>query len=180
MLKLLTNRIVVLSCLAMLVACTCGCSSKYNYTCKKEASTKLVEGKGVAISIPEDGTFNSKSYQDSGKMTANAVKKSLNKHTETIDLIPTCKAEDCFNNLAKDKYQYLFLPTINHWEERATEWTGLPDRITITLDVYDTNKEELITSQEFSGASKWFTFGGDHPQDLLSVPMKKIVNEMYE
>ncbi|WP_254924651.1 DUF4823 domain-containing protein [Aeromonas sp. A35_P] len=29
------------------------------------------------------------------------------------------------------------------------------------------------------GKSKWATFGGDHPQDLLPEPTEKYVNSLY-
>jgi hypothetical protein len=71
-------------------------------------------------------------------------------------------------------------PVILHWEERNTEWSGKPDRIEIQVLIYDTTTREVIASSRFSGKSKWATFGGDHPQELLPEPTNEFVDNLYK
>ncbi len=68
---------------------------------------------------------------------------------------------------------------ILHWEDRATEWSGRPDRVEVQISVYDTSTREEVASSSYSGKSKWATFGGDHPQDLLSEPTDNYVRSLY-
>ena len=83
----------------------------------------------------------------------------------------------------KEKYsndfQYYVVPEILHWEERATEWSGLPDRIELQLSVYEFGMRDNIASTHILGKSKWATFGGDHPQDLLPKPINDFVSSLY-
>ena len=163
----------------VLITCICGCSSKYSYTSEKELSAKLIKGEGVFVSVPEDGLYAGAEYHNSGKMTANELESALMKYTSIIKISSSCKGQDCLSQIDTDKYSYYFEPSIVHWEERATEWSGQPDRIAVSISVYDTGSKELITSQKFSGTSKWGTLGGDHPQDLLRVPLSKCLKDLY-
>jgi Domain of unknown function (DUF4823) len=36
-----------------------------------------------------------------------------------------------------------------------------------------------VASTLISGQSKWATFGGDHPQDLLPEPLNSYVESLY-
>lgn len=74
---------------------------------------------------------------------------------------------------------YVRQPVILNWEDRATEWSGIPDKITLKLAVYEVQSGKLITSTVTSASSKWATFGGDHPQDLLPEPMKRFVTPLF-
>lgn len=166
--------------LLVLVVCACGCSSRYKYMTTQEAKTKLIEGEGVFISMPQNGFYGMTIYEKSGAMTARAVEAELMNYTDTVKVSTSCEGKECFDQIEKKTYKYYFEPKIVQWEERATEWSGLPDRITVALTVYDTKNEEKIFSQQFSGASKWLTFGGDHPQDLLHVPIEKRLKSLYK
>ena len=71
------------------------------------------------------------------------------------------------------------IPEILHWKDRATEWSGIPDKIEVKLSVYESNSEKELASTVLSGKSKWATFGGDHPQDLLAEPLNKYIGTLY-
>jgi hypothetical protein len=57
-------------------------------------------------------------------------------------------------------------PLILEREDRATEWSGKPDRIRIELRTLDPTGT-LINATAIFGISKWVTLGGDHPQDMI-------------
>ncbi len=74
---------------------------------------------------------------------------------------------------------HLVHSTIYHWEERATEWSGIPDRISIQLQLIETENGEILDSAVISGTSRWATFGGDHPQELLPKPLRDYVLSLF-
>ena len=157
-----------------------GCASTYKYKEFQSIETKLDRSKGVLISTPEDGLYGNTQYHNSGRMTANAVRAAFSKYSSRVDVINTCHGDDCLNSIDTEKYGYYVRPEILHWEERATEWTGLPDRIEIQLVIHDAvTKNELVNSS-YTGKSKWATFGGDHPQDLLPEPTNQYVSSLYQ
>lgn len=66
------------------------------------------------------------------------------------------------------KLRYLAIPTILHWEDRATEWSGKPDRISDRLVFLDVVTGQTMDSAVMTAKSKWFTFRGDHPPDAAA------------
>ncbi|HVA12975.1 MAG TPA: DUF4823 domain-containing protein, partial [Stellaceae bacterium] len=60
-----------------------------------------------------------------------------------------------------------------------TEWSGLPDRITLKLTVYDVATGQRLTGTVLSSHSSWWTLGGDHPQDLLPETLKPFFDRVY-
>lgn len=156
-----------------------GCASTYKHSELQAPSEKLDPEKGVLISIPENGWYGNTQYQNSGRMTANAVRAAFSKNSRKTDLDDNCQENDCLKDIDKETYSYYVKPVILHWEERATEWSGKPDRIEIQLIVYDAFSKEELANTSYSGKSKWATFGGDHPQDLLPEPTNEYVKSLY-
>jgi hypothetical protein len=163
----------------------CGCTA-YTYQPPLEnkliqgQDAKLAKGKGVAVVVPKNVKFEQTEYQKSGTYTAFTIREALMRYTNDVSIVSKYDANDIISSVDQDRYSYVFKPEILHWEERATEWSGKPDRIGIKNTVYDTKQRNVLSSQIFYGKSKWFTFGGDHPQDLLTVPINKYVKSLYE
>lgn len=105
-------------------------------------------------------------------------KVPLHGSPSTVVVLPNCGDIQCLLQEGKQNYTYYVVPEILHWEDRNTEWSGIPDRVEIKLVVYDTLRSELA-SVVVSGKSKWATFGGDHPEDLLPEPLRQYVESLY-
>ena len=75
---------------------------------------------------------------------------------------------------------YLFVSKILHWEDRATEWSLLSDKITVNYVIYDTHSGEKIASTTASATSGLATFGGDHPQDFVPKTVEDFLNELMQ
>ncbi len=157
-----------------------GCATAYKHNELKPIAIKLDPSQGVLISTPEDGWYESTQYRNSGRMTVNAVKAAFAKFASVVDIEDSCHGDDCFNAINKEKYGYYVKPEILHWEERATEWSGKPDRIEIQLAIFNAATKEEIANSSYTGKSKWATLGGDHPQDLLPEPTNQYVSSLYK
>jgi hypothetical protein len=155
-----------------------GCTASYQQSSVNESNAKLLIDNPVFISTPDDGWYSDKEYRNSGRMTATETRAAFVKHSSDVAIINNCAAEECFEQITA-KSGYLVVPVILHWEDRATEWSGKRDRIEIQLRIYDVATREELASTVFSGKSKWMTFGGDHPQDLLPKPLNKYVGSLY-
>ena len=142
-------------------------------------SEALDPGKTVLISVPADGMYGSTVYDNSGRMTAEAVRAAFAKHASSADIITGCTGKDCLNIVDDQMCGYFVMPVIRHWEDRATEWSGKSDRIDIQLVIFDAATKEEVANSSYTGKSKWMTFGGDHPQDLLEEPTNELVNDLY-
>jgi hypothetical protein len=93
---------------------------------------------------------------------------------KTVEDLPTA-----LKNAQAAGTTHVFEPTILNWEDRATEWSGRPDRVTLRYVIYDVATGKPLASTLARASSKWATFGGDHPQDLLPVPTQTFVHGLF-
>jgi hypothetical protein len=171
----LTNGIA-LSLLALLL---CGCTSTYHVNPILQVANLSV-GKSGYVAQPKDGSFENEDYHNSGRQAALAVASALAKHLPRVDVASETKSLEL--NLAEAKSQnfdYLFFPIIVHWENRATEWSGKLDRIQIELRTFDVPTGKILSYGDIQGSSKWASFGGDSPEDLLKAPIDAYVQSLF-
>jgi len=165
--------------ITLLLCLITGCASTYKHSQQHSLHTWIDPSKGVLISVPNDGSYGNTQYHQSGDVTANAIRTAFSKKAKKADVTKECKDHECLNTINTEKYGYYIKPTILHWEDRATEWSGIPDRIEIRLIVFDAITKEKLYDSSYTGKSKWATFGGDHPQDLLPEPTNEFVSNLY-
>jgi hypothetical protein len=156
-----------------------GCASTYRQEAVTIPSVKLERNKAVFIATPKNGFYDTKEYKASGQQTASAVQSAFVRFSNKVVVSSRCADATCLKSEANDRNGYFVIPQILHWEDRNTEWSGIPDRIEINLIIIDSQSNQELASTVISGKSKWATFGGDHPQDLLPEPIKKYIEELY-
>ncbi|PKG57021.1 DUF4823 domain-containing protein [Shewanella sp. Choline-02u-19] len=157
-----------------------GCSSSYKHNEFQSPEVKLDQNFAVLISTPENGWYGETEYKHSGQMTANAIRSAFSKNTRKVAITADCKGKNCLDSIDSSQYGYYVEPIILHWEDRATEWSGKADKVEIQIITYDTKTKKEIGNTTYSGKSKWLTFGGDHPQDLLEQPTHEYIGTLYK
>jgi uncharacterized protein DUF4823 len=159
-----------------------GCSHTYQPTVTNPdvLSRKLVQNVTAYVAVPENGRYGDILYSGSGESTAQVLVAEFSKHLSRVSkgVVPETYQEALVAAHA-GAFRYLIYPTILHWEDRATEWSGRPDRILLKIVVADTGSDNVISSVLIEGKSRWFTFGGDHPQDLLPDPIQGYVASLF-
>ena len=156
-----------------------GCAASYTQSLLSQPNSKLLKGKSVVISTPTNGSYENKIYIDSGKSTANATRAAFAKFSNNTKVIAECSDISCLKLKSSADFDYYVIPEILHWEDRSTEWSGIPDKLEIKVTVYEGKSWIELASTIISGKSKWMTFGGDHPQDLLPEPLNKYIQSLY-
>jgi hypothetical protein len=156
-----------------------GCAATYEHRAVTEADAALDRGSPVLIGQPGNGRYGATEYEGSGKAVARAVQAAFAAHSNHVRVVPVCESFGCLNARDDSGEAYLVVPQILHWEDRATEWSGKLDRIKVKVSVYETGQSDPIASRLMSGKSKWATFGGDKPQDLLNAPISNFVDSLY-
>ena len=156
-----------------------GCASTYEQTALTAPAQKLQSGKSILIAMPSNGFYETKEYSGSGRATALAVRTAFARHTNDITVSDKCKDLDCLIVSYSTPVGYYVVPEILHWEDRNTEWSGKKDKLEIKVAIYDATDGSELSTSIISGKSKWATFGGDHPQDLLPEPIGEYVDSLY-
>ena len=140
----------------------------------------LDRGGMVYVSVPGDGRYGQTTYIGSGQNTTQIVVLAFSQHANRVESGHEQQDFDSALTAArKISAKYLVVPTILEWEDRATEWSGIPDKASIKLAVVDVDTGATIDTVIIKGKSGLATFGGDHPQDLLPKPVGEYVNSLY-
>jgi hypothetical protein len=155
-----------------------GCASTYEQVHVTAPTVKLERGKSILIALPANGKYETIDYTESGRMTAAAVNSAFAKYSDNISIVDECQDLECLQSKAA-AVDYFVVPEILHWEDRNTEWSGKKDVIEIQIAIVDAASGSALATSVISGKSKWATFGGDHPQDLLPEPLQAYVDSLY-
>lgn len=166
--------------LALLSFSTAACTSTYDYQNMAPPSAQLNSKKSVLISVPKNGRYETTVYENSGEMTADIISNAFSNYSSKVAVTKDCQGSNCLKLASNKKHGYYVEPKILHWEDRATEWSGKLDRIEVEISIYDIKTQKKLDSSSFKASSKWASFGGDHPQDLLHDPIMKYVRSLYK
>ena len=141
---------------------------------------RLDRNSTVYVAVPRDGVYGANTYYGSGQNTAQVLLAAFAKHTRNTEggQKPQSYKQARETALSK-KLEILVYPVILHWEDRATEWSGIPDRVEVKVDVVDAASDRSIASAVVKGVSGIATLGGDRPQDLLEEPVEQFVASLY-
>lgn len=161
----MNTRLSVLLSALLLVSCV----HKYAVPLEADSPAYLAAAATVYVTTPPDGRDdNGRTYKNSGDWTRSAFADGLS--DRGVQVIPGGSATNPAEAIAAAKSagaDFLVLPHIVHWSDRVTEWSGIPDRITIEINIYEVTTGAKLNERKIRASSRWATFGGDHPQELL-------------
>lgn len=156
------------------------CADSHQILRASNTSVNLNPQASAYISLSHDGRYGNTSYSGSAATVSQIILLALSKHLTEIDTAHEYESfKEALNTAKRRKVTYLIFPSILEWEDRATEWSGIPDRATVKLAIIQTSSGKTIDSVIIKGVSGLSTFGGDHPQDLLKKPLTDYVKTLF-
>lgn len=157
-----------------------GCADSHSWTPQSQFSAKLSANDRIYISTPADGEYGDHVYMGSGRNTAKIISSAINAKSRYVRTGGIAEnVEDALAQAQHANQDILIFPTILHWEDRATEWSMIPDKVEIKIDVVQAHTGNLINSVIIQGTSGLSTLGGDHPQDLLPHPVAEFASSIF-
>jgi hypothetical protein len=165
----------------MVAAFLSACADSHQLMRVGGGEAKKLDPNGIVyVSVPGDGVYGQTTYFGSGNNTTQIVVLAFSQHAKRVESGNEVQNFDAALIAArKVGAKYLVVPTILEWEDRATEWSAIPDKASIKLAVVDTDTGATLDSVLIKGKSGLATFGGDHPQDLLPKPVGEYVSSLY-
>lgn len=165
--------------LAIVVLASCADSHKV-IRAGGDGTSILTPSDTIYVAVPKDGVYGEHVYSGSGQTTAQIIQGAFVQHARRVRVGRATQNFDEALKAANDtESDYLAFPRILHWEERATEWSGIPDRVEVNIEIIEVETGDTLTSAVAKGTSGLATFGGDRPQDLLPRPIGKFVTSLY-
>ena len=167
--------------IVLLVSLLSACADTHQLLRTGREAPKLEQSRTVYVSVPKDGRYGQTGYSGSGQNTTQIVLMAFSQYAKRVEAGHDYQTlDEALDAARKLGATYLVVPTILEWEDRATEWSGIPDKASIKISVIDTASGTSIDSVVIKGKSSLATFGGDRPQDLLPKPVGEYVKSLFE
>src|SRR5690349_20241828 len=173
------ERFLLAACLGLM--CLTGCKSTYSETnVTAEPPPRLRNTSRIYVAVPYDVSFKNQVALSSGRRTAETLFVAFNRYTRSVHMgkFPE-SASDALDSARRFNAEYLVYPNILKWEDRATEYSGVRDRLDLKIDLIDLQDGRLAFSRQINATGKWLTEGGDSPGDLLEQPIEEYVNALF-
>jgi uncharacterized protein DUF4823 len=172
----------VLALLAVAIVTSCSASySKVNTGGADRAAVHLDAARPVLVALPADGNFDAKSYPGSGVTVAQQTAAAFAKHASRVDLASSGVKDrsGLLEAARRSGAGYLVIPTITHWEHRATEWSGRPSRAAVGIEIVDVSNGETAASTLLESRSRIMSLTGTSPESLMPHLIGPYVDGLY-
>jgi hypothetical protein len=132
------------------------------------------------VTLPSDGQFGGEVYQGSGRALAQLVQSAFQARLSRVSVGSRIEEVDAAIIAARAAGNDLVVvPSIVHWEDRATNWSGIPDRAEVMLTVYDARDGSVLNRTLIVGKGTYWARRGAQPQDLLPEPLADYVAGLF-
>jgi hypothetical protein len=147
----------------------------------KSNITYLKRDLPVCITMPVNATNKYASYLNIAADIANVMKITLQPYTNKIFISRKERSDiDEISYAEKNGCYYIIEPTISVWEDRHTFWTGVPDKVSIAIDIFETKSGEMIDHFTIKGKSSHMAPINQKPYDLLYEPLRNVFAMLYK
>ncbi len=173
-----TRRSVLIASSALLA----GCGGSYSRPAAGVQARRLSSQASFYVAMPSDGRYGSRVYSGSGATVVQMVRGALLKQARRVEVGNAVETQDAALQSARAKgLNYAVVPTITHWEQRRTGWSGMPSRVEMILEVVDVGSGELVAKNTIGGNSTSVTFSwrSTHPEDVLREPLETYVASLF-
>jgi hypothetical protein len=174
--------VAVFACAAVLGLGACTASYKQRETSGIEASSaRLDSGKNIFVSVSPDGQYGGKTYAGTGRSVAQMTAAAFSRYARRVEVGggPASSRDELLAAVRKAGAGYLVTPNITHWEQRATEWSGIPSRVSISLIVIDAETGVEVRSALLESRSAVVTFIRPNPDNLAQQMIDQQVSAFY-
>lgn len=172
------HKFILLVFAIALAMITTGCSASYHHAFLNPSPKTLYPQSRILLVTPANGTYGSIVYETSGTDVIQALSKELQRYTSAISIIPVPVTIDQILDKDLEQFDYVIIPYIMHWEDRATGWSFIPDRIEVRFEIFN-NQRQLIDTYLINGQSARIVWVSRQPDSLLPRPIRIMLQELF-
>jgi hypothetical protein len=174
--------LVTFTCTVMVGLSACTASYQQRETGGLDASSaRLDAGKSVFVSVSPDGQYGNRTYPGTGRTVAQRAAAAFSRYVRRVEVGggPASSRDELLAAARQAGAGYLVIPNITHWEQRATEWSGIPSRVSMSLTVVDTQTGAEVRSALLESRSAVMTMIRPNPDNLAQEMIDQQVAAFY-
>lgn len=158
----------------------CGCTASYRQQHIGIAGQPLDKNKVVYVAIPADGGYGGKMAMGSGQQVAQSLAAAFTQNGVATKLAD--KREDRNAELQSARNSgatYVAEATLANWEQRATEWSMRPSRLSLTMRMLDASTGDTLDTAILDSRSRVMSLTSTSPASLLKGSITAYVRSLY-
>lgn len=188
-----TRNVVIIISILMLIS---GCYSRMHQILRDDDFKPINYNKdeSIAVMLTDDGSHTfiytddknsttqhtkNEFYLGSGIIVATKVQAALLGIFSRVETLNTKNKEKAIILCKQQKINLLVVPTILHWEDRNTPWSGVADKIEVKIEVFNVTLDRAVNSIIFKANNEWATLTDKPPEDLLNGEFNKAIADMF-
>jgi|GEM_PF-1637280 len=153
------------------------------------AGEKIKFPSRIVVMLMADGTGQTDGqWAGSGIAMSNGLRDVLIENSFFATVSESNKLEEAKSLASSLKCDYVIKSTITEWEDNATEWSGKPDSLSLTSELYDLQSSSFTSTashrEQSSGAAlvpqstrRFIPIAADRIiKRLFAIPMTKNIN----
>ena len=192
-------HLLVALCIGMASICLSGCYVRTQEIIKDNRfqSPSFHNDEIITVMITDDGKYTfrydtydnfkgeskneniQKLYLGSGITVAHKVQAALLSIFSHVELLNTKNREKAILLSKEQNARFLIIPSILHWEDRNTPWSGIADKIEIKIEIMDIATEKVVNSIIFRAHNEWATLTDQPPEDLLNGKFNEAIISLF-
>ena len=173
------NKILCFSSVVLLAGCASAPYESESIHLYQSNEPLSSEGQ-ISVQTPNNALFDDTEYEISGEKTATAFKTALESHAKKVNIIDACELNNCLKNAKSIGSKYLMALNLIYWEDRATNWSGKADRLTIKVSTYDVSSGDLLNASYLHTNTSIYVPSGGHVEDYLPFLSNQYVRSLYK
>jgi len=132
-----------------------GCVSANTSVNRLSTARVDIDNNALAMVVqPADGGSLGKTYNGSGAKVAFEFARAMKTLVADVRIsLNSSDNQSLFEDSRKRNIRYLLIPQIMHWEDRATQWSGIPDRLEIQVELIDLSTGDTLDTSSISSNS---------------------------
>lgn len=163
-----------------LVICNCAPTSDVSHSKNYGKNVKLNTNATAYVSLPEDNSSNGHLYSGSGREVATEIEFIFSKYLNQVAVGTSVETFDEGLLSAKSfGYTYFIHPQLIQWEDYATQWSGIPDKLTLKVTIVSVESGAIIDKLLVDGNGPIMTFSGGHPLDISKKSLEEWAKSIF-
>lgn len=162
------------------VALLAGCSASYRQQRIGNPSQSLDRSKTVYVAVPADGGYGGKPALGSGQQVAQSLAAAFSQVGVDTKLAEKHEERDAVLAAARNSgASYVAEATLANWEQRATEWSMRPSRLSVTVRILDASTGKPIDTTVLDSRSRVMSLTSTSPASLVKGSITAYVRGLY-
>lgn len=160
-----------------------GCSGPNTYTLNSpmvQPVPRLDRAASAYVSIPREGAFGPTIYPGSAAAVAEIIREEFSNYLKEVTTSKELQSlEKAFESAKAVGSDYLIYSELVHWEDRATNWSTITDKIKVSIGIYRVSSRKLLDSVMIEGENSSWQFFNNPPQDILPDAIEEYAKKLF-